>query len=127
MDKVRPYLLLAALNGFVVVLLGAFGAHGLQSLLSAEALSTWETAVRYHMFHAGAFIAPAVLATQHYHPRLRVIAALFQGGILLFSGSLYLLALSGVSALGFITPIGGLAFLAGWALLVFALLGGSRP
>lgn len=111
-------LLLAAANGFLVVLLGAFGAHGLENLLSAARLETWHTGVQYHMFHTLALFGTGLLIEQRQPATIYYGAAqLFLGGILLFSGSLYLLALTGISWLGMITPAGGLAFLGGWGLL----------
>jgi len=109
---------LAAFLGFSGVALGAFGAHGLRDRVSPAMLEVYRTGVLYHLIHALAVLAIALGA-----PRLRrpsVIAGLFAGGIAVFSGSLYLLALTGITTLGAITPIGGLAFLAGWALLFFS-------
>jgi uncharacterized membrane protein YgdD (TMEM256/DUF423 family) len=101
----------------VAVTLGAFGAHGLKELVSEQALTTWETGVRYHMYHAFALIV-AGLAAPHLGASSAILAGrFFSVGILLFSGSLYALALTGMSALGAITPLGGLAFIAGWWVL----------
>lgn len=105
----------AALFGFLAVALGAFGAHGLKSMLAAlGTMESFEIAVRYQFFHA---LAMLVIA------RLRPFPAgawwCFALGILVFSGSLYMLALTGLKWLGAVTPIGGVAFLAGWLLLVF--------
>ena len=114
----KNILTLSALNGFLVVALGAFGAHGLESLLSPERLETWQTGIHYHMFHTLAMFGTGLLnGLTPGSKRLGWVANLFLGGIILFSGSLYLLALTGVSILGMITPLGGLSFLAGWALL----------
>ena len=119
----RFFLVLAAVNGFVVVGLGAFGAHGLENLLTPQALATWDTAVRYHMFHAGGLaLAGLVASLQAPSGALRWSGHLLQAGIFLFSGSLYLLALSGLRWLGMVTPLGGVAFLAAWALLAVHLL-----
>lgn len=110
----RVLLLLAALFGFTGVGLGAFAAHGLQGQLSAEYLAVFHTAVHYQMLHALALLALAGL-WQRLGGRLLVAAGLcFCAGILLFSGSLYALTLTGIRALGMITPVGGLALLAGW-------------
>ena len=113
-------LLLAGLNGFLVVAIGAFGAHGLQARLLANATAdTFSTGVHYHMFHTLALLAVALLALNNPESRLLAAAAyLFLAGIVLFSGSLYVLSLSGISWLGAITPLGGLGFLAGWACLM---------
>jgi uncharacterized membrane protein YgdD (TMEM256/DUF423 family) len=111
------WLVVAAVNGFLAVLAGAFAAHGLAQHLSAQALATFETGARYQMYHALA-MGLAALAAQS--GAARIACALFLAGIVLFSGSLYLLALTGSRALGFVTPIGGVAFLAGWIALAFA-------
>jgi uncharacterized membrane protein YgdD (TMEM256/DUF423 family) len=114
----RRYLLLAAINGFVVVVLGAFGAHALEARLSAALLDTWHTAVQYQMFHTlGLLVVAAFAATQTATLALQWSGRLFAAGLLLFCGSLYLLALTGIRGLGAITPIGGVAWLAAWALL----------
>ncbi len=111
-------LVLTACNGFLVVLLGAFGAHGLEAMLSPERLETWQTAVQYHMFHTLALFGTGLLINSGSVPRIFYGSAqLFLAGILLFSGSLYVLALTGISWLGMITPAGGLAFLGGWGLM----------
>jgi uncharacterized membrane protein YgdD (TMEM256/DUF423 family) len=104
-------LLAAALLGAAGVALGAFGAHGLRARLDAQALGVWETAVRYHLVHAVALLA---IALSPHAAALRPSGWLFAAGIALFSGSLYALALGGPRALGPLTPVGGLAFLAGW-------------
>lgn len=114
----RHYVMLAALSGFAVVALGAFGAHALEARLSADRLQTWQTAVQYQMFHTTALLAVAWLArTQPASALLRWSGRLFTAGLLLFCGSLYLLALSGARLLGAITPLGGVAWLAAWLLL----------
>jgi uncharacterized membrane protein YgdD (TMEM256/DUF423 family) len=113
----RLFLRLAAASGFIAVGLGAFGAHGLRSLLDAARLGTWETAVTYHMFHVVALLAVALLLQLRAAALLRWSGWSFVLGTLLFSGSLYLLALTGVRWLGMITPLGGVCFLLGWGLL----------
>ena len=120
MDK--TLLLAGAVAGLIAVGFGAFGAHGLRGRLTPEMLAVFETGVRYHMYHALALLLTAVLAP--HLPGKAVVAAgwLFVSGIVLFSGSLYLLAVTGVTVLGAITPIGGVAFLAGWAALAIAAL-----
>jgi uncharacterized membrane protein YgdD (TMEM256/DUF423 family) len=109
---------LAAFLGFSGVALGAFGAHGLRGHVSPEMLEVYRTGVLYHLLHALALLGVALGARRLR--RVRVIAGLFTGGIVLFSGSLYAMALTGITVLGAITPLGGLAFLAGWAMLFFA-------
>lgn len=116
----RTFLWVGALAGFVGVALGAFGAHGLRTRLSAEMLTVFETGVRYQMYHALAILIVALAAARLDGWLIRAAGWLFSAGIVLFSGSLYALALSGVTVLGAVTPLGGLAFLAGWAALVIA-------
>lgn len=104
---------LAALTGFLGVALGAFGAHGLDATLKAnERVDTWETAVLYHLIHAVALLMVGLLPGAS-----RMSALFFLIGVVLFSGSLYVLALSNITWLGAITPLGGVAFLVGWVLL----------
>jgi len=119
----RTFLLVGALAGATAVALGAFGAHGLRARLSPEMLAVFETGVRYHMYHALALVALAAVMGRMDAGRLLPAAGwLFTAGIFLFSGSLYALALTGVTVLGAITPLGGLAFLAGWACLAIAAI-----
>jgi uncharacterized membrane protein YgdD (TMEM256/DUF423 family) len=109
---------LGAVLAAVGVALGAFGAHGLRSLVTPERLAVFETGVRYHLLHALAILAAAWAshaAPQSAGPRWA--GALFALGVLLFSGSLYLLVWTGVTTWGAVTPIGGLSFLAGWIAL----------
>ena len=112
----KTFLLLAALSGFVAVALGAFGAHGLKPHLSAEGLQWFETANRYHFYHTVALLAVALLS-KNDSKLLRYAGFAFLLGIALFSGSLYAMAVTGMKSLGMITPLGGLAFLAGWGML----------
>jgi uncharacterized membrane protein YgdD (TMEM256/DUF423 family) len=114
-------LFLAACSGFVCVALGAFGAHALRDRLDAYALGVFETAVQYQFYHSLALLAVGLLMLQlPGSALLRSSAVLFVIGILVFSGSLYLLSVTGLRWLGAITPLGGLAFLAGWACLAAA-------
>jgi uncharacterized membrane protein YgdD (TMEM256/DUF423 family) len=119
----RTFLLIGSLLGFAGVALGAFGAHGLKNRLSVDMLAIFETGVRYHMYHTFAVLIVALALGHFGNARLLSVSGwLFVGGIVIFSGSLYALALTGVTTLGAITPIGGLLFLAGWACLaVFTL------
>ena len=103
----------------VAVAMGAFGAHGLKSHLTDDALSWWDTAVQYQVWHAVGLMLVGLGQTRTDNPWGRRAALSFLVGILLFSGSLYALALSGIRGLGAITPVGGLAFIVGW--LCFAL------
>ena len=114
----RTFLLVGALAGFIGVAFGAFGAHALRGRLSPDMLAVFETGVRYQMYHAFAVLIVALAATHFNGWMVRAAGWAFTTGIVLFSGSLYALALTGINALGAITPLGGLAFLAGWALLV---------
>ena len=116
----RVFLLLAALAGFSGVALGAFAAHGLKGQLSAKYLAVFQTGVHYQLVHALALFGVALLAERLPGRLVAAAGSLFVAGILLFSGSLYLLTLTGVGKLGMITPIGGTAFLAGWLCLALA-------
>ncbi|WP_293373458.1 DUF423 domain-containing protein [Nevskia sp.] len=109
--------LLGALYGFIGVAFGAFGAHALRSRLTPELLAVWRTGVEYQFWHALALIAVGLLATTRPGPLANAAGWCFAIGVLLFSGSLYALTLSGVRVLGAVTPVGGLLFLIGWALL----------
>ncbi len=114
---------IGAVLGALAVALGAFGAHALQKRLPAAKLTTFETGVRYHFYHALALVAVGILGTVHPEAvLLRLSGWLFVVGILFFSGSLYWLALGGPRWLGPITPLGGLALIAGWVLLAVASL-----
>ena len=114
----RLFSLLGAACAFLAVAFGAFGAHSLKAILTPDMLVVFETGVRYQMYHALALLAVGWAAHQYPKASFHVAGWLFSAGILLFSGSLYVLALSGVRWLGAITPLGGVCFLAGWA--VFA-------
>ena len=116
----RMLLLLAAMFGFTGVALGAFAAHGLKTQLSADYLAVFQTGVHYQMLHALALLALAALWERLVQRLLLAAGICFCVGILLFSGSLYALTLSGIGALGVITPVGGLMFLVGWACLGLA-------
>jgi uncharacterized membrane protein YgdD (TMEM256/DUF423 family) len=106
----------AALLG-IAVALGAFGAHGLKDMVEPDRIGVWEKAVRYQMLHAVALMIVAVAANHLAAKTLKRASVLFQVGILLFSGSLYLLVLLDVPALGAVTPLGGIAMIAGWIVL----------
>ena len=120
----RLWIGLGAAYGFFAVALGAFGAHALKQRLSTEMLAVWRTGVEYHFYHALALILLGLIARQTPSSMLNASGACFAAGILLFSGSLYALALSDVRILGAITPLGGLLFLSGWILLGYAVLKG---
>jgi uncharacterized membrane protein YgdD (TMEM256/DUF423 family) len=118
----RRFLLLGALFGFLAVAAGAFGAHALRAELGPEMLAVFETGARYQMYHALGLVGVA-LVRAHLPGRLVATAGwLFVAGILFFSGSLYMLALTGTTWWGAVTPLGGVAFLAGWICLGVATL-----
>jgi uncharacterized membrane protein YgdD (TMEM256/DUF423 family) len=120
----RRWTALGAVSAFISVAAGAFGAHALKLRLGPEALAVWETAARYQMVHALALLAVAQAAVAWRSPAVRSAGWLFVAGTLLFSGSLYALALTGMRGLGAVTPLGGAAFLAGWACLAWAAVRG---
>ena len=117
----RTILMLAAALLALAVAAGAFGAHALKAHLSAEMLQTWKTAVDYHFYHALGLLLIGVLSVALPGVPLKWPAILLSAGIVLFSGSLYALSLSGIKVLGAITPVGGLSFIAGWLLLAFTV------
>ena len=116
----RLFFAIGSLSGFIGVALGAFGAHALKSRLEPELLATFEVGVRYQMYHAFALLAVAWAQTRWPGAAVTASGWLFVAGTLVFSGSLYALSLSGLRWLGAITPIGGLALLAGWLCLAWA-------
>jgi uncharacterized membrane protein YgdD (TMEM256/DUF423 family) len=121
----RVFLAIGGVAALLAVALGAFGAHALKNRIPAEMLAVWHTAVEYHLFHALGLLAVGLVAAQFPDSALvRWSGWLMLAGILLFSGSLYALALSGERWLGAVTPMGGLAFLAAWAMFVTAVLKG---
>ena len=117
----KTFLMLGGVFGFLGVALGAFGAHLLKDKLAPDMLDVFEVGVRYHMVHALALLAVGLAAAQWPESGVGLSGWLFAVGILIFSGSLYILALTGVKWLGAITPIGGAAFLAGWAVLAWRI------
>jgi uncharacterized membrane protein YgdD (TMEM256/DUF423 family) len=113
-------IILAGINGFLAVSIGAFAAHMLRDRLSPELLNTFQTGVQYHMYHAlGLFGIGLMMLNFPASNLLRISAYLMMAGIVLFSGSLYLLSITGIRWLGAITPLGGLCFLTAWALIVW--------
>lgn len=116
----RLFFICGAVFALLAVAAGAFGAHALKTILSGEMLAVFETATRYLMYHALALFVVG-WAGERYRPApVRAAGWLFLLGIVLFSGSLYALALTGVRWLGAVTPVGGVAFLSGWTLLAWA-------
>ncbi len=122
----KVFLILGGFNAALVVLLGAFGAHALKARLPADMLAVYQTGVHYHLFHALGLIAVGLVATQiPASAYLKWSGWLMLAGIVLFSGSLYVLSVSGLRWLGMVTPFGGLAFILSWTLFVIAVLKAS--
>lgn len=117
----KALLVTGAVNGALAVLLGAFGAHGLKARVSPEMLTTWETASQYHFFHALALLIVGMLAHQLNETALLIPGWILLAGLVIFSGSLYLLVLTDQRWLGAITPLGGTALIVGWAWLAWSL------
>jgi uncharacterized membrane protein YgdD (TMEM256/DUF423 family) len=128
----RNQLALGAAFAAVGVALGAFGAHGLKETVSVQMLGTFETGVRYQMYHAFALILCGLAsrwggADEIFNRKVRLAGSLFTLGIVLFSGSLYCLVLMNIPWLGAVTPLGGIAFICGWTMLAIAALGKENP
>jgi uncharacterized membrane protein YgdD (TMEM256/DUF423 family) len=129
-SRISRWVLVAGAGfAMLAVMIGAFAAHGLKQVLDAYSLGLFETAARYQMYHAIALLIVALISTiPQISPRwLKLAAFAFILGIILFSGSLYLLALSGIKWLGAITPLGGVAFIFGWLALIVAALKHTTP
>lgn len=116
----RTFLMLGALSGAIAVAAGAFGAHALQSRVEPRLVEVFETGARYQMFHALALLAVAWAATRWPGTLTTASGWLFVAGTVVFSGSLYAMTFTGIRALGAITPIGGVCFIAGWVCLALA-------
>jgi uncharacterized membrane protein YgdD (TMEM256/DUF423 family) len=123
----RAFLTVGAVFGGLGVAAGAFAAHGLKSRLAPDLLAVFETGARYQLVHAVALLVVGVLATRVPHPAVAAAGWLFIVGVVVFSGSLYLLAVTGVRWLGAITPIGGVALIAGWLALAWGVLRSRGP
>jgi uncharacterized membrane protein YgdD (TMEM256/DUF423 family) len=117
MGMERVFFLLGSLSGLIAVAAGAFGAHTLRDRIPADLLATFETGVRYQMYHALALLAVAWAVTRWANSLTTLAGWLFVAGTLIFSGSLYALSLTGARWLGAITPLGGVAFIGGWLCL----------
>lgn len=118
----KLFLILGGINAALVVMLGAFGAHGLKAKLTADMLAVYQTGVHYHLFHALGLLAIGIVATQIADSVwLKWSGWLMLIGIILFSGSLYVLSVSGLRWLGMVTPFGGVAFIAAWIVFVIAI------
>ncbi len=124
MQKQR--LLVASVLGMLAVILGAFGAHGLEKLVDARMLQRFHTGVEYQFYHTFALFAVGLLHGQLPARWLNYAGIAFITGIVLFSGSLYLYVLTGITAIAMITPIGGMAFIVGWLLLAVAVQNGLK-
>lgn len=121
------YMAIGAIGTALGVAIGAFGAHGLDGRITEHYIEVYETGVRYHMYHAIGLMIVALLADRIGSSKLlRTGANLLIAGVVLFSGSLYVLALSGIGVLGAITPLGGVAFIAGWICIAVAALRKSK-
>ena len=121
----RFFFIAGSISAFLGVALGAFAAHGLRTKLSPEMFNIFEVGVRYHMYHALALLAVAWASTRWPGGSITAAGWLFLAGTIIFSGSLYLLSLTGLRWLGAITPVGGLAFLLGWLLLAWRVSQGN--
>lgn len=119
----RTLIAVAAANMFIAVAAGAFGAHGLKNILSPELLAVWHTAVTYQMVHALGLFAIALLMPRFDSALLPWAGMLMLTGIVIFSGSLYVLSLTGIRIIGAVTPVGGVAFLLAWLLVAISALG----
>ena len=118
-----------AVHGFLAVSLGAFGAHALENVLDDYGQGIWDTAVQYQMFHAAALILIGILMSAKLFGEMKQLkTAMFcmNAGIFFFSGSLFVLALSGIKVLGAITPVGGVLFLIGWTMIIVATLKAAK-
>lgn len=119
------FLIAGAVNALLSVAFGAFGAHMLEGRVADKYLATWQTAVQYQMFHSIGLMVVALLMSSTMIGHLGSLSwagYLMLAGIIIFSGSLYVLSLTGISVLGAITPIGGVAFIAGWVMLIIAAI-----
>ena len=121
----RTFLLWGSINALLAVALGAFGAHGLRHIADAAAIQTWNTAAQYHFYHALGLLIIGLLV--RFHPKVYIAGYMMLAGIIIFSGSLYALALTQIKLLGAITPIGGVCFLLGWFWLVKVFWQDHKP
>ncbi|MBU0654408.1 MAG: DUF423 domain-containing protein [Gammaproteobacteria bacterium] len=115
-------LIIGALLGMFAVILGAFGAHGLEKMLDAKMLQRFHTGVEYQFYHAFALLATGLLREHYNHKLLNYAGYAFTLGVLLFSASLYAYAMTGITAIAVITPLGGTAFIMGWLFLLLFLI-----
>jgi len=123
-NKAKPWLIVAGVVGFLGVALGAFGAHVVKAFVSVQGLDWWHTAVEYHLVHA---VVLLVLSLTPWQSKAKTVAQVaFTLGVAVFSGSLYVMALTGLTVLGAITPLGGVSFLTGWVALAMAGWGSRK-
>lgn len=122
----QPFLFWGALNAALAVAMGAFGAHGLKTSLTPAMLEVYQTGAQYHIFHALGLLVVGIIARSDRRPTILASGWLLLAGIVLFSGSLYVLAITDARWLGIVTPFGGTAFIIAWLLLAIAMLGGDR-
>ena len=119
----KSSIITGAIHGFLAVALGAFGAHALEDILDDYSTGIWDTAVQYQMFHAAALVLVGILMSKSLFgevKQLKIAKNCFNAGIIFFAGSLFVLALTGIKWLGAVTPIGGVLFLTGWAMVIVA-------
>lgn len=116
----KLFIILGAVNAFIAVALGAFGAHGLEGKIPDKYLATWNTAVDYQMFHAAGLLVIGLLAGKISSPLINWSGWLMFIGIILFTGSLFVLSITQIKVLGAITPLGGVSFLVAWVLMIIA-------
>ena len=118
----KLWMAVGAIFGLLSILAGAFGAHALRGVLTENALNTFETAVRFQMYHALAILVTGLLTSRLPSNLIGVSGALFTIGILFFSGSLYALSLSGIGAFGAVAPVGGISLIGGWTALIVGII-----
>jgi uncharacterized membrane protein YgdD (TMEM256/DUF423 family) len=126
MSAARLFLAIGATYGFLGVALGAFGAHALRARLAPDLLAVYHTGVEYQFYHAFALLVVGLLMSVRPAAALKIAGWCFAGGVLLFSGSLYVFVVSGVRGLGVVTPVGGLLFMVGWGALLVSVFRGER-
>ncbi|MGE3921172.1 MAG: DUF423 domain-containing protein [Gammaproteobacteria bacterium] len=117
----RFFITIAALSGFMVTCLGAFGAHALKSILPLDMINIYQTGITYQFYHTLALLLTGLMMVNFNNRSLKFSGVMFVVGIVIFSGSLYMLALTGIKQLGIITPVGGIAFLMGWLSLAVGI------
>lgn len=122
----RLFFIVGCLSALIAVAAGAFGAHALRGKLTPDALNTFEVGVRYQLYHALALIAVAWVISHWPNANATIVGWLFVAGTVLFSGSLYMLSLTGVQGFGIVTPVGGVLFIAGWLYLAWTALQAGR-